>query len=231
MQKITLFSMKKKLVVFDLDGTLLYTLPDIRRAVNYALSAYDIPLISMEEAREIVGRGLRNALIAAVNRSGKLIEDNDFSLMNELMVSSYMKHPSDNTVPYDGIPELLGFLTENGLMVAIASNKKDEIVQKIVKNILPSIRFAFVLGQTSSYPLKPDPEGILSETANLGVTSDDIVYVGDSEVDYETASNLGCDKVIVSYGYRTAEELKEKGIDNTAATTKELGERLRALCL
>ena len=65
----------------------------------------------------------------------------------------------------------------------------------------------------------------------LGVTTDDIVYVGDSEVDYETAVNLGCDRVIVSYGYRTAEELKEKGIDNTASTTKELGERLRALCL
>ena len=231
MQKITLFSMKKKLVVFDLDGTLLYTLPDIRRAVNYALSAYDIPPVSMEEAREIVGRGLRNALIAAVNRSGKLIEDNDFSLMNELMVSSYMKHPSDNTVPYDGIPEILGFLRENGVMVAVASNKKDEIVQKIVKNILPSVRFSFVLGQTSSYPLKPDPEGILSETGKLGVTTNDIVYVGDSEVDYETAVNLGCDSVIVSYGYRTAEELKEKGIDNTASTTKELGERLRALCL
>ncbi len=223
--------MKKKLVVFDLDGTLLYTLPDIRRAVNYALSAYDIPPIPMEEARTIVGRGLRNALIAAVNRSGKMIEDNDFSLMNELMVSSYMKHPSDNTVPYDGIPELLNFLTENGVMVAIASNKKDEIVQKIVKNILPSVRFSFVLGQTSTYPLKPDPEGILSEIGKLGITTDDIVYVGDSEVDYETAANLGCDYIVVSYGYRTSEELKEKGIADTAGTVEELGEKLRVMCL
>ncbi len=223
--------MKKKLVVFDLDGTLLYTLPDIRRAVNYALSAYDIPPIPMEEARTIVGRGLRNALIAAVNRSGKMIEDNDFSLMNELMVSSYMKHPSDNTVPYDGIPELLGLLAENGVMVAIASNKKDEIVQKIVKNILPSVRFSFVLGQTSTYPLKPDPEGILSEIGKLGITTDDIVYVGDSEVDYETAANLGCDYIVVSYGYRTSEELKEKGIADTAGTVEELGEKLRVMCL
>ncbi len=223
--------MKKKLVVFDLDGTLLYTLPDIRRAVNYALSAYDIPPIPMEEARTIVGRGLRNALIAAVNRSGKMIEDNDFSLMNELMVSSYMKHPSDNTVPYDGIPELLGLLMENGVMVAIASNKKDEIVQKIVKNILPSVRFSFVLGQTSTYPLKPDPEGILSEIGKLGVTTDDIVYVGDSEVDYETAANLGCGYIVVSYGYRTSEELKEKGIADTAGTVEELGEKLRVMCL
>ncbi len=223
--------MKKKLVVFDLDGTLLYTLPDIRRAVNYALSAYDIPPIPMEEARTIVGRGLRNALIAAVNRSGKMIEDNDFSLMNELMVSSYMKHPSDNTVPYDGIPELLNFLTENGVMVAIASNKKDEIVQKIVKNILPSVRFSFVLGQTSTYPLKPDPEGILSEIGKLGITTDDIVYVGDSEVDYETAANLGCDYIVVSYGYRTSEELKEKGIADTAGTVEELREKLRVMCL
>ena len=104
--------MKKKLVVFDLDGTLLNTLPDIMRSLNYALSAYDIAPVTLEETRQYVGRGLRNALLSAVRRSGARIEDNDFSLMNELLVSSYLRHPSDNTVPYDGIPELLQSLSE-----------------------------------------------------------------------------------------------------------------------
>ena len=223
--------MKKKLVVFDLDGTLLDTLPDIRRAINYALSAYDIPPVSLEDTRKYVGRGLRNALIAAVNNSGAFIEDNDFSLMNELLVASYMKHPSDNTVPYDGIPELLKALTDNGIGVAIASNKKDEIVQKIVRNVLPSVHFDFVFGQCGAYPLKPDPEGILTETGKLSLSKDDIIYVGDSEVDYETASNAGCDSFIVSYGFRTKEELESRGIENTVESPSILKEKLLSACL
>ncbi len=223
--------MKKKLVVFDLDGTLLNTLPDIMRAINYALSAYDIPSVSLEETRQYVGRGLRNALISAVNRSGAVIEDNDFSLMNELLVSSYLRHPSESTVPYDGIPELLQSLSEKGIGVAIASNKKDEIVQKIVKNVLPSVCFDFVFGQCGAYPLKPDPEGILAETGKLGLTRSDIIYVGDSEVDYETALNIGCTFFIVNYGFRTRKELEERGICNTIDTPSALGEKLLETCL
>lgn len=223
--------MKKKLVVFDLDGTLLNTLPDIMRAINYALSAYDIPPVTLEETRQYVGRGLRNALISAVNRSGALIEDNDFSLMNELLVSSYLRHPSENTVPYDGIPELLQTLQEKGIGVAIASNKKDEIVQKIVKNVLPSVHFDFVFGQCGAYPLKPDPEGILTETGRLGLTKDDIIYVGDSEVDYETARNIGCTFFIVNYGFRTREDLGERGIGNTLDSPFILKEKLLEECL
>lgn len=223
--------MKKKLVVFDLDGTLLNTLPDIMRALNYALSAYDIPPVTLEETREYVGRGLRNALISAVNRSGAFIEDNDFSLMNELLVSSYLRHPSENTVPYDGIPELLQSLSENGIGVAIASNKKNEIVQRIVKNVLPSVHFRFVFGQCGAYPLKPDPEGVLTEIGKLGMTKDDIIYVGDSEVDYETALNIGCTFFIVNYGFRRREELEKRGIGNTVDTPSSLGEKLLEACL
>ncbi len=223
--------MKKKLVVFDLDGTLLNTLPDIRRALNYALSAYDIPPVSLEETRQYVGRGLRNALINAVNRSGAVIEDNDFSLMNELLISSYMKHPSENTEPYEGIPALLQTLEENGIGAAVASNKKDEIVQKIVKNVLPSTHFDFVFGQCGAYPLKPDPEGVMTEIGKLGLTEDDIIYVGDSEVDYETARNVGCKFFIVNYGFRTRAELEKRGIFNTLDTPSELEKKLLEACL
>lgn len=221
--------MKKKLVVFDLDGTLLDTLPDIQRALNYALSPYEISPLSLEKARHLVGRGLRNALYGAVLESGARIEDNDLSLMYELLLSSYMKHPYDNTHPYEGIPELLIHLEREGVMVAIASNKKDEIVQRIVKNTLPSVHFSFVLGQRDCYPLKPDPEGILTEIGKLGLDKTDIVYVGDSEVDAETASNIGCDYFIVNYGFRTKDELNKSGITDTVSSPGELEERLDSL--
>lgn len=214
--------MKKKLVVFDLDGTLLNTLSDIRRAINYVLSSYDIPQISEEETREYVGHGLRSALIKAVNKSGAMVEDNDFSLMNELLVSSYMKHPCVYTKPYPGIEELLAWLKENGLNVAIASNKKESVVKEIVSLSFPSVKFAFVLGENGRYPLKPDPEGILSEINKLGLSESDIIYIGDSEVDAETAENLKCDSIIVSYGFRTREELEKSGVKKSAGSPEEV---------
>lgn len=221
--------MKKKLVVFDLDGTLLDTLPDIRRAINYALSAYDISPINEEETRLYVGHGLRNALLGAVEKSGAHIEENDFSLMNELLLSSYLKHPDETTTPYPGIIDLLLWLEENKLAVAIASNKKDEIVQIIVKDILKEIHFSFVLGQTNKYPLKPNPEGILKEMEKLSITPDEIIYVGDSEVDYETAKNLMCDYVIVNYGFRDKALLEKNGIKESVDDVASLKKRIEAL--
>lgn len=214
--------MKKKLVVFDLDGTLLNTLSDIRRAINYVLSSYDIPPISEEETREYVGHGLRSALVKAVNKSGAILEDNDFSLMNELLVSSYMKHPCVYTKPYPEIGALLGWLEQNSIGVAIASNKKESIVKEIVLAMFPSVKFAFVLGENGEYPLKPDPEGILSEIEKLGLTRDDIIYIGDSEVDAETAENLKCDSIIVNYGFRTPEELEKSGIKESVGSPEEV---------
>ncbi len=214
--------MKKKLVVFDLDGTLLNTLGDIRRAINYVLSSYDIPQISEEETRKAVGHGLRNALIQVVNKSGAVIEDNDFSLMNELLVASYMKHPCVYTKPYPGIEELLLWLNENGLKVAVASNKKESVVKEIIKAMFSQIKFAFVLGENGKYPLKPDPEGILNEMDKLGLKSDDIIYIGDSEVDALTAENLKCDSIIVNYGFRTPEELNAAGIKESVGSPEEV---------
>ncbi len=218
--------MKKKLVVFDLDGTLLNTLPDIRRAINYALSAYDISGIDESETRLFVGHGLRNALICAVEKSGERIEENDLNLMNELLLSSYLKHPADNTTPYPGMVELLKWLEEKGIAVAIASNKKEEIVKEIVKDILSDIKFSFILGQTKDYPLKPNPEGILSNLEKLGIKTDEIIYVGDSEVDYETAKNLKCDYFIVNYGFRDKSRLEEYGIEKSVDDVYRLKEEI-----
>ncbi len=223
--------MKKKLVVFDLDGTLLDTLEDIRRAVNYALSAYDIPLIEREETRRFVGHGLRNALLSAVERSGERIEESDFSLMYELMISSYRKHPCDSTRPYAGIPELLKMLEDNSVLIAVASNKNEEIAESIIRSSLPDISFAFIIGQKNSSPLKPDPEAVLAETGKRNITPEEIVFVGDSEVDYDTANNMGCMSCIVSYGFRSREQLEARGIENVISSVVELERKLKEICL
>ena len=221
--------MKKKLVIFDLDGTLLDTLEDIRSAINYTLSLYDIPQITREETMKYVGHGLRNALFSAIEKSGKYIEENDLALMNEILVSRYLKHPDDNTRPYDGITELLEWLIDIGVGVAVASNKKDELVKRIIKDTLPFIPFTFILGENKEYPLKPDPRGILNKITKLNLTKDDIVYVGDSEVDWETGKNIGCDCCIVNYGFRTKQELENKGITNTVDSPNILKRVLQSM--
>lgn len=221
--------MKKKIVVFDLDGTLLNTLEDIRHAINCALAVYKIPLINENETKCFVGRGLRNALISAVQKREVQINDDDISRMYEILTASYLENPSKYAHPYEGILELLNWLEDQGIKIAIASNKKDEIVQKIIKNILSSYNFAFAFGQKSEYPLKPNPTGVLSELKKLNISVSDILYIGDSEVDYETAKNMGCDYFIVNYGFRSKEDLESNGIYNTISSPLELKEKIERL--
>ncbi len=221
--------MKKKLVVFDLDGTLLDTLEDIRHAINSALAVYKIPLINENETKSFVGRGLKNALIGAVQKSGAQVNDNDIFCMNEILTASYLENPSKYAHPYEGILGLLSWLQDSDIKIAIASNKKDEIVQKIIKNILPSYNFAFAFGQKSEYPLKPDPTGILSEIKKLNMKVSNILYIGDSEVDCQTAKNMRCDYFIVNYGFRSREELASMGIYDTIGSPLELKEQIERI--
>ena len=218
--------MKEKLVVFDLDGTLLDTLPDIAYAINYALSAWDIEPLSLEAIRLNVGHGLRNALYASVRDSQKIIEESDMGLMYELMMNTYVKHPSDHTVPYGGIIEMLEELTEEGVKLGVLSNKSDVLVKRIVADKLPHIPFSFVLGQCEEYPLKPDPTSLMAMVEKSGTSLSDTVYVGDSEVDWKTAANAGVKCHIVSYGFRREEELMENGIRETVKTVSDLASLL-----
>lgn len=215
-----------KLVVFDLDGTLLDTLDDIKCALNYALSAYDIPPINREKTRCFVGRGLKNALLSAVNESGKRIEEDDFALMYELMLSHYRAHYADYTKPYEGIYELLKSLNEKGILISIFSNKAESIEFPLVEKTFSGIKFAFVLGQKDGYPLKPNPERLLSQMEEIGIRKEDAIYVGDSEVDNATADNAKMAKINLNYGFRTKEELSKVGIINTVSSVKELKEEI-----
>ena len=181
--------MAEKLVVFDLDGTLLDTLEDIRGAINYALSAWSVPKVDKEKIRLYVGHGLRNALFTALNNSSIKVPEEDLPLMVELMMSTYKKHPSDHTVPYPGIVDMLYTLKSEGYLIGVISNKSQFLVEEIIKNILPDFSFDFIIGQSDKYPLKPDPESLMSMMRHYGADRSSTLYVGDSEVDYLTAKN------------------------------------------
>ena len=218
--------MAEKLVVFDLDGTLLDTLEDIRGAINYALSAWSVPKVEKDKIRLYVGHGLRNALFTALNNSSIKVPEEDLPLMVELMMSTYKKHPSDHTVPYPGIFVMLYTLKSEGYLIGVISNKSQFLVEEIIKNILPDFSFDFIIGQSDKYPLKPDPESLMSMMRHYGADRSSTLYVGDSEVDYLTAKNAEVESIIVNYGFRTKEELEKSGVKETVDDAYTLLKRI-----
>ncbi len=214
-------------VFFDLDGTLFDTLGDIKAAINYALRAYDGTEASDGDVRRYVGRGLRRALSqAVVEHCPPLPDENEFELMMALMMSYYRNHPSVHTRPYPGIPDLLSELERRGIRTGVVSNKADELVQEIVRE--SGLHFDFISGQRTDFPLKPDPSLLLHGISDVGSDSSHTVYVGDSEVDAETGRRACVETVIVSYGFRTKEELGASGILKTVENPSELGALLSA---
>lgn len=197
----------KKAVVFDLDGTLLNTLEDLRTAVNLALCAEGYPERSLEEIRLAVGNGI-GKLISRSVPVGTMpeAEERVFARFRE----EYQLHCSDTTAPYDGIPELLKRLREDGYRLAVVSNKADFAVQKLAEQYFPG-SFDTVLGETEGLARKPAPDMAEEVLRRLGVKKSDAVYVGDSEVDLVTARNTGIDCISVTWGFRDRRVLEEYG--------------------
>ena len=207
-----------KAIVFDLDGTLLNTLEDIRASINYARIAFDGEPISLDDTRRYVGNGLRKALVSSILEHGPRLEcEDELDLMFQLMVQYYKNHPAVYSKPYDGILSLLDCLKTSGYKLAILSNKADSIVQEITQKCFKKDLFDIVQGQRSELALKPDPMALLGIIKRLMCNNDDVLYIGDSEVDYKTAINANVKHLIVSYGFRSKEELERSGIFDSIA--------------
>lgn len=213
----------KKAVIFDLDGTLLNTLEDLRRAVNLALAANGYPVRTLEEIRLAVGNGIRK-LIARSVPEGTLPEAEEavFARFRE----EYGIHCSDTTAPYAGVPELLWRLRKEGFLLAVVSNKADFAVQKLAEQYFPGC-FDAVLGETEGLSRKPAPDMVEEVLRRLGVQREEAVYVGDSEVDVATARNAGLSCISVTWGFRERAVLEEHGAVCFADNTEEL---YAALC-
>ena len=193
--------MKYKLILFDLDGTLLDTLDDLSEAVNRAMLSRGLPGHTREEYMSMVGHGIRNLVKAALPAEKQA----DDALIDSALAdfkAYYTAHIDVHTHPYPGMTEVVRRLHEAGVFLAVASNKFQEGTDYLVEKLFPGIPFVAVLGNRPGYPLKPDPEIVGEVLRRTGVRPGDAVLVGDSPTDMKTAANGGIDAIAVSWGYR-----------------------------
>ena len=206
MRRVTIFAAMKKLILWDLDGTLIDTLEDLGAAVNEALSLRGLPLHTMAEYRRMVGHGVRNLVQQALPVE---YQNNDEFIDAALadFKAYYSAHIDVHTRPYAGMPVLLTELQAQGAKMAVASNKFQEGTEHLIREFFPDIAFVSILGNRPGFPLKPSPEIVEEVLAKAGVSAQDAILVGDSPTDMRTAANGGIDALAVSWGYRTVEEL------------------------
>lgn len=196
----------KKLVIFDLDGTLLNTIADLATATNQALKHYGYPIHEVDAYRFFVGNGI-NKLFERALPEGERTEENILKIRSRF-VPYYDVHNADLSRPYPGIPELLKALQQKGIMIAVASNKYQAATRKLIAHYFPEINFIEVLGQREGIPAKPDPGIVHDIIAKAGVKQEEVLYVGDSNVDMQTAHNAGVTAVGVAWGFRPRTELE-----------------------
>ena len=199
----------KHAVIFDLDGTLLNTLGDLRAATNHALEVRGLPPHSMEEIRQFIGNGIR-LLICRAMPEGTPEAEIDAALDD--FKAYYAAHIHDRTVPYDGIPQLLTALKKRGIQVAVLSNKIDSASQQLIEYFFPG-KTDVVFGEHVGVPRKPDPTSCRMVMQQLGVQPEQVLYVGDSGTDMQTAKNAGLYAVGVTWGFRSKEVLLKYGAD------------------
>lgn len=199
----------KHAVIFDLDGTLLNTLGDLRAATNHALEVRGLPPHSMEEIRQFIGNGIR-LLICRAMPEGTPEAEIDAALDD--FKAYYAAHIHDRTVPYDGIPQLLTALRKRGIQVAVLSNKIDSASQQLIDYFFPG-KTDVVFGEHVGVPRKPDPTSCRMVMQQLGVQPEQVLYVGDSGTDMQTAKNAGLYAVGVTWGFRSKEVLLKCGAD------------------
>ena len=196
----------KRAVIFDLDGTLLNTLGDLASSVNFALLSCGYPERSIDEVRTFIGNGVIMLMHRSVPK-GTNAEDEKKCF--EKFRAHYLEHMEDTTAPYEGVNGLIRALGEKGIGTAVVSNKLDAAVKGLCKKHFPLLTCAF--GVTQESERKPSAANVNKALSLLGVKREEALYVGDSEVDVQTAQNAGLDMVGVTWGYRSRELLLSSG--------------------
>lgn len=210
--------MKYEAIIFDLDGTILNTLPDLTQSVNFALNTYNYPIRTTDEVRSFIGNGVG----LLIKRS--LPSDADDETINNVLSvfkKHYSEHYADKTVPYDEITDLLKNLKTQGYKLAVVSNKFDSAVKALCEKFFFGI-FDFVLGETENIPRKPAPDSLNVAIDNLNVKKENVLYIGDSEVDIKTAQNAEVDCLSVLWGFKDKEFLIKNGASAFADSPNDI---------
>lgn len=204
--------MKYNTYIFDLDGTLLDTLQDLANAVNFAMREMNYPERTVDEVRRFIGNGIRMLIKRAAPRD---ISSEDYDKTLAVFTAYYLDHIADCTRPYSGITDMIKSLKSHGCKTAVVSNKADEAAKKVVADFFGDI-FDLVVGKMDCFPSKPAPDSVLYVIKTLNADKDKCVYIGDSEVDVQTAHNSGLPCVGVTWGNRDVSELVAAGAEHIA---------------
>ena len=198
-----------KYIIFDMDGTLLDSLTDLQNSLNYCFSKVGFPMRSFQEVRSFVGNGIKKLIERAVPQG---TSDEKIDEVFKMFKEHYMVHCADFTAPYDGVMEMLSALKKAGYQMAIVSNKADDAVKVLNEQFFGNY-IDVAVGEMSGKKKKPAPDLVWFAMEQLGATKENTVYVGDSEVDYETAVNSGLKCISVLWGFRDRDFLQEHGAD------------------
>ncbi|MBN2049037.1 MAG: HAD family hydrolase [Spirochaetales bacterium] len=204
-------SQRQKGIIFDLDGTLVDTLGDIAAAMNRVLRDLGFPPHLPEAYKRFVGYGLRETARRALPeevRNGETARK-----AGELLIRYYGEDPITTTKPYPGIQEMLQGLHEKGFPLAVLSNKAHDLVEQVVRDVLRGFPFVAVQGAEDGYPMKPDPSSAKALSSRMGLKPQELLFVGDSEVDIITGRSSGMVSAAVAWGFRSTAELKEAGAE------------------
>lgn len=205
-----------KLVVFDLDGTLLHTLVYLANAVNEGLVSQGLPTVNQVQLRSMVGNGAENLCARASGHRDDYVYEQVF----DIYAKHYHIHYADNTYAYDGVAEVLDYLASRGVAIGVYSNKNDRAVKLLCDKHFPQVQWA--VGRQRGGVAKPDPVGLLYIMNQCEADSTNTVFVGDSTVDMDTASNGGVPCISVDWGYNDRDKLVGYGATCIASTAQQL---------
>lgn len=208
----------KQLVIFDLDGTLLNTIADLGNACNHALKSMGFSPHPLSAYNYMVGNGVRKLMERAEPDATSETIDELLRHFREY----YDEHCTDLTQPYPGIPELLRTLRDQGIRVAVTSNKYQKAVDKIIAHYFGDIEFAAILGEVPTRPKKPDPSILFEALSICPTPKKDVLYVGDSAVDMETARRACVESAGVTWGFRPVSELRTAFADHIVSDPAEI---------
>lgn len=210
--------MKYDLIIFDMDGTILNTLEDLKNSLNYVLQQAGYQTRTLEEVRTFVGNGIRKTIERALPSD---IEEEKVDELFSLFMDYYAIHNTDNTKPYNGVIELLKELKHLGYKTAVVSNKQNSAVKSLCKKFFTGL-FDVEIGEMENIAKKPEPDEVNEVLKILNIDRTKSIYIGDSEVDIQTAQNSKMKSIIVDWGFRDRKFLYEHGAEVIVSNPSEI---------
>ena len=205
-------------IIFDMDGTILNTIDDVVASVNYAMQYFNLPEKTVQEVKDGIGRGAINLIEDVVPRG---TSEADIYKIYEVYQTYYDQHTNDFTAPYEGILDLLKTLKNNGYKLAVVSNKYRYLVEALNHDIFKDY-FDISMGEMDGVPIKPAPDMIHIVLKEMNLSKDEVIFIGDSDVDMMTATNANIKSIGVTWGYRSKEVLIKHKADYIIDQPKDI---------